>query len=590
MADLTYWQKRHLKTKQKALKNAEKYEADYLKRLNKAHREIEKEIKAWAKKYATEDGGMTQANANKLLRGMDKQDWNNTLAQWEHKARVGGYDNELNLEYYRSRVSRLQALQGQITDIMATHTAPEVGRMQQQLADTYKDTYYRTTYNTQAQQMAINGNFARFNDDQLTKIVSKPWAGSDFSKRLWGNMTTKLPNELTKTLSRGVLLGHGVERMVKDARVTLNNASRYDLHRLITTEFAHITEQATLDSYHDSGIERYEYMATLETHTCERCGALDSEVIDTNKQQAGVNYPPLHPNCRCTTAPWFEELEEMDTDRWARDPEKGKGEVVANMSYDEWKKEVGVTKAEPVKSAKQSLFGGENPYKHVDKLNRDELAELLRNDLGMDISETSRTKVSELAMSQTLKTIGQFDGLYKALPQKIPTLEARTAKKSNGAVASYSRLFNQQTGMSKPYGLNVNVDYFKNTEALQEVVNRSVNAGWFSKNSDPNHIMIHEIGHHIDYQLSNMLREKGGNRNFSEVLFDRIKDKVTGFDDIGVSKYAASYAKQNNGKRTEAFAEYFAEAYGDTPRDQAEVFKKHMEQLAEEIINHANDA
>lgn len=338
MADLTYWQKRHLKTKQKALNNAEKYEADYLKRLNKAHREIEKEIKAWAKKYATEDGGMTQANANKLLRGMDKKDWNNTLAQWEHKARVGGYDNELNLEYYRSRVSRLQALQGQITDIMATHTAPEVGRMQQQLADTYKDTYYRTTYNTQAQQMAINGNFARFNDDQLTKIVSKPWAGSDFSKRLWGNMTTKLPNELTKTLSRGVLLGHGVDRMVKDARVTLNNASRYDLHRLITTEFAHITEQATVDSYHDSGIDKYEFLATLETHTCERCGALDGEVIDTNKQQAGINYPPLHPNCRCTTAPWFEELEEMDTDRWARDPEKGKGEVVANMSYDEWKK------------------------------------------------------------------------------------------------------------------------------------------------------------------------------------------------------------------------------------------------------------
>ncbi|MCW0953199.1 minor capsid protein [Weissella ceti] len=308
MADLTYWQKRHLKTKQKALKNAENYEEDYQKRLKKAQREIEQEIQAWVGKYATEDGDLTPQGANKILKGQDKKTWNNTLDEWERKSLEGGYDQELNLEYYRSRVSRLQALEGQISNIMAEHTAPEVERMKEQLSSTYKETYHQTTYNTQQQTNNFSGDFAKLNSDQLAKVVSKPWAGSNFSKRLWGNMTQQLPNKLAKTLSRGVLLGHGVDRMVKDSRVVFKNASSRDIHRLITTEFAHIAEQATLDSYHDTGIEKYEYMATLESRTCDYCRGLDGKVFDTKKQETGVNYPPMHPHCRCTTAPWFAEL------------------------------------------------------------------------------------------------------------------------------------------------------------------------------------------------------------------------------------------------------------------------------------------
>lgn len=346
MADLTYWQKRHLKTKQKALKNAETYEEDYQKRLKKAQREIEQEIQAWVGKYATEDGDLTPQGANKILKGQDESWWNNTLDQWEKKALDGGYDKELNLEYYRSRVSRLQALEGQISNIMAEHTAPEVERMQEQLSLSYEETYYRTTYNTQAQGQSFSGDFAKLNDDQLAKVVSKPWAGSNFSKRLWGNMTQQLPNKLAKTLSRGVLLGHGVDRMVKDSRVVFKNASSRDIHRLITTEFAHVAEQATLDSYHDSGIEQYEYMATLEKRTCERCGGLDGKVFDTHKQEVGTNYPPLHPYCRCTTAPYFDELKEMETTRWARD-DNGNAMSVKDMSYDQWKKEFMPLKDDP---------------------------------------------------------------------------------------------------------------------------------------------------------------------------------------------------------------------------------------------------
>ena len=35
--------------------------------------------------------------------------------------------------------------------------------------------------------------------------------------------------------------------------------------------------------------------------TCETCAALDGKHFKLKDAQAGVNYPPMHPNDRCTT-------------------------------------------------------------------------------------------------------------------------------------------------------------------------------------------------------------------------------------------------------------------------------------------------
>ena len=46
---------------------------------------------------------------------------------------------------------------------------------------------------------------------------------------------------------------------------------------------------------------------------------------------------PFHSWCRCTTGPYYEDLKGVG-ERWARDPETGKGiSVPSDMTYKEWK-------------------------------------------------------------------------------------------------------------------------------------------------------------------------------------------------------------------------------------------------------------
>ena len=49
--------------------------------------------------------------------------------------------------------------------------------------------------------------------------------------------------------------------------------------------------------------------ATLDNRTSDACQELDGKVIAVSKAVVGLNYPPLHPYCRSTTIPYFEDLE-----------------------------------------------------------------------------------------------------------------------------------------------------------------------------------------------------------------------------------------------------------------------------------------
>lgn len=263
MRSAEYWRKRALKVKNAALVKGEKYEFEMAKRLANVALEIESVIDEWANKYADEDGTINADQARQLLRGVENHQWQNSLDEWERKSRAGGYDHELNLEYYRSRVDRLQALEAQLKSILAEYAKPEQIQMLDLLTNTYGETYYRTVFNDQGRSGAFTADFAKFNTDELNKIVSKPWKGNDFSQRLWGNMTDTLPDMLKDTISRSIILGYSPDQLVKEVSVTFRNFKNYQVHRLIITEMAHATEEATAKAYEESDVKKYEYLATL---------------------------------------------------------------------------------------------------------------------------------------------------------------------------------------------------------------------------------------------------------------------------------------------------------------------------------------
>ncbi len=98
-----------------------------------------------------------------------------------------------------------------------------------------------------------------------------------------------------------------------------------------------ISNNIEIRNYKECGIEKYVYIATLDLRTCPICRELDDKIFEVKKAKRGVNLPPLHDGCRCTTyaymgKEWYEGIK-----RKARDPVTGELYTLPkSMNYKEW--------------------------------------------------------------------------------------------------------------------------------------------------------------------------------------------------------------------------------------------------------------
>lgn len=96
-----------------------------------------------------------------------------------------------------------------------------------------------------------------------------------------------------------------------------------------------------IESYKETGIKKYRFLATLDIKTSEVCRNMDGKEFDVDKAVPGENLPPLHPWCRSTTISTMNKQVMDKLQRRARDPVTGKTYLIpANMNYNEWIKTV----------------------------------------------------------------------------------------------------------------------------------------------------------------------------------------------------------------------------------------------------------
>jgi SPP1 gp7 family putative phage head morphogenesis protein len=50
--------------------------------------------------------------------------------------------------------------------------------------------------------------------------------------------------------------------------------------------------------YLDAGYTQYQFITATDNITCDECGHLNRKIFSFADAQVGVNYPPIHPNCR----------------------------------------------------------------------------------------------------------------------------------------------------------------------------------------------------------------------------------------------------------------------------------------------------
>ena len=61
---------------------------------------------------------------------------------------------------------------------------------------------------------------------------------------------------------------------------------------------------------------------------------MDNTVHEVSQARTGINFPPLHPNCRSTTVAYYEDLQDLE--RVAKDSEGKNIRVPRSMSQEEW--------------------------------------------------------------------------------------------------------------------------------------------------------------------------------------------------------------------------------------------------------------
>ena len=255
-----------------------------------------------------------------------------------------GQDNALNSGWMKElenasakyHISKLEALKVQTQHSLEVMYAKQFGTMHGALSDAFESGYYHTAYELQ-HGFNVGWDIAGLDQAQIEKVLAKPWAadGYNFSERIWGNKN-KLISEVHNELSRNIMLGADPQKAI-DSLAKKMNTSKNNAGRLVMTEEAYFSSAAQKDCFESLGVEQYEIVATLDSHTSDICRSLDGKHFPMKDYQPGVTAPPFHVYCRSTTVPYFDEQFDIG-ERAARDEETGKTYYIPDdMNYQEWK-------------------------------------------------------------------------------------------------------------------------------------------------------------------------------------------------------------------------------------------------------------
>ena len=142
-------------------------------------------------------------------------------------------------------------------------------------------------------------------DKKLYKILEQPWSGANYSANIWNNRD-KLAGIAQNEITKGIYQGKSAKKISKNISERLD-ASMKDIERVVRTESKHARNEASAQAYIDMGYEWYMFSSHTEgkssERTCERCRKINEEKYRFDKRVVGENFPPLHPNCRCTIIP-----------------------------------------------------------------------------------------------------------------------------------------------------------------------------------------------------------------------------------------------------------------------------------------------
>lgn len=266
-------------------------------------KDIEKDIFALFGRYATENN-LTYEEAIRLLTSDEYREFKIDVGSYIKTINNESVDEKarekLELEYntlaMKTRISRLEELTYRVnknldTLFFVTHRAVKE-LLEKSVTKSYNSAH------TLKRDPSLR-------DKKLYKILEQPWSGANYSANIWNNRD-KLAGIAQNEITKGIYQGKSAKKISKNISERLD-ASMKDIERVVRTESKHARNEASAQAYIDMGYEWYMFSSHTEgkssERTCERCREINEEKYRFDKRVAGENFPPLHPNCRCTIIP-----------------------------------------------------------------------------------------------------------------------------------------------------------------------------------------------------------------------------------------------------------------------------------------------
>lgn len=347
-----YWQERAeqqiLNSEANAAEIAKKVESAY----NTAMKEIQSDINEFYARFGAKQD-FTLTEVKKLLSVSELSAFQEQAAQYYSEAYKDNfrtaYVKEMRILSARAYMSRLEELKVNLYHELQKVYEVELKELENGLIAQYDESFKQKMYELQT-GTGIGWQVSMPNTEAIKIVVNKNWLSSNYSARIWADRDA-LVAVLGRELEQGIVLGENPKTVAKRlaeqmaphfaerTTVTGKQLKSY-AERLARTEMNHIVNQAGFDTLESSGLfDKYRYLATLDSRTSEVCRDMDGKEFLISEKVVGVNFPPLHPNCRSTYTA-VTDSDKVGT-RLAKDESKKSHkyyQVPANMSYREWEK------------------------------------------------------------------------------------------------------------------------------------------------------------------------------------------------------------------------------------------------------------
>lgn len=185
--------------------------------------------------------------------------------------------------------------------------------------------------NTAAEAMGFGRAFYSMDSDAVRRFVDTVWTGNtSYSQRIWDNTET-LASYVAQDMSKALARGDSYQRIAKALEKRFVDVPQSSLMRLVYTEGTYVSRMAQVEELKREGFDSYTIEVVHDGRTCEQCHSVEGKTFRFEDMQVGVNFPPIHPYCRCQIAPAVD-----DWDAWQqKQDELGQRQKLARVEENE---------------------------------------------------------------------------------------------------------------------------------------------------------------------------------------------------------------------------------------------------------------